>query len=884
MLSFLSWYLVVSLLGWLSFPLAYRLFPALADRGYSLSRVLGLLVWGYLFWMLTSLGVTQNSAGGLLLALLILAALSTVSLPRKKDDSRKFDFTSLVTWLKSNRRMVFSMEGLFLVAFAIWTFIQACNPEITTAGGEKTMELAFINAIMRSPTFPPPDPWLSGYAISYYYFGYVITAMLAEVTGVVGSVAHNLMLCLTFALSALGAYGVFYDLLSAWNRKSVGRRTNPQSPPLRSPTSGTFGGDASQSSIPSATLQGRFAVVNRKFAFLGPFFLLIVSNFEGFLELLHRRGLFWKFNPDGSATSGFWKWLDIKDLSQPPTLPLQWIPDRFIWWWRASRVIQDHTLTGGSTEIIDEFPFFSYMLGDLHPHILAMPFDLLAIAFALNLFLGAWEGEVSLFGWRVYLDLPGFLFAAFVLGGLAFLNTWDILFGFALLAGVYLLKRGYEKGWDWDRLTEVIALVLPAGLLAILLYLPFYAGFSSQASGILPNLDSPTRGAQLWVFWGALFLPVTALLAYFWRSEKRPARWRLGLGLAAGLVILLWIISWLLGVVIQAVNPQLAAQALSLEGVGSTGIFFDAVTMRRLVTIGGWLTQLGLIGVPLAFLVVAGYARKGKEKQASPFKLDLPVFVLLLVLIAGILILAPDFVFLRDIFNDRMNTIFKFYYQGWLLLSLVAAFGVVVVSQGLRGTLGVLYRFGLALMLCMACTYPVLAILTKTDDFKLPAFQQALTGARAAGDPSPLRTALGVWTLDGAVAFDRQFPDDAVAVRWLRTAPAGVLAEVTKIDASYTDFAHISAYSGLPAVLGWPMHEDQWRGTYDVQGTRLIDIQRLYETRSWDEAKAVLDQYNIRYVYVGTLERSTYRVYEAKFQSHLRQVFKQGDVVIYEVP
>ena len=94
------------------------------------------------------------------------------------------------------------VEILFFLAFAFLAFVRAGNPEIV--GTEKPMELAFINAILRSPTFPPHDPWLSGYAISYYYFGYVMTAMLAKATGTLGSVAFNLMLALVFALSAVG--------------------------------------------------------------------------------------------------------------------------------------------------------------------------------------------------------------------------------------------------------------------------------------------------------------------------------------------------------------------------------------------------------------------------------------------------------------------------------------------------------------------------------------------------------------------------------------------------------------------------------------------------------------------------------------------------------
>jgi len=84
------------------------------------------------------------------------------------------------------------------------------------------MEMAFINAILRSPTFPPNDPWLSGYGISYYYFGYVLAAMLIRVSGVDAAIGYNLMSALWFALTALGAYGVLFDLL-AGNQHEEGK-------------------------------------------------------------------------------------------------------------------------------------------------------------------------------------------------------------------------------------------------------------------------------------------------------------------------------------------------------------------------------------------------------------------------------------------------------------------------------------------------------------------------------------------------------------------------------------------------------------------------------------------------------------------------------------
>ncbi len=156
--------------------------------------------------MMASLGIVQNDGGGLLLGLVILAAASGSGLVR--EETRK----SLGEWIRSNWRVIITVEILFFLAFAFLAFVRAGNPEIV--GTEKPMELAFINAILHSPTFPPHDPWLSGYAISYYYFGYVMTAMLAKTTGTLGSVAFNLMLSLVFALSAVGAYGVLYNLLA----------------------------------------------------------------------------------------------------------------------------------------------------------------------------------------------------------------------------------------------------------------------------------------------------------------------------------------------------------------------------------------------------------------------------------------------------------------------------------------------------------------------------------------------------------------------------------------------------------------------------------------------------------------------------------------------
>ncbi len=872
MLQFLLWYLLITLVGWLAFPLANRLFPALAERGYSLARPLGLLVWGYVFWMMASLGLIQNDGGGLLLALLVLAVASGLTLRRK--ETRR----ALRDWLRSHVRMIVVVEVLFFLVFAAWAFVRASNPNIEVSGGEKTMELGLINAIMRSPTFPPHDPWLSGYAISYYYFGYVMAAMLAEATGTLGSVAHNLMSALIFAMSFLGAYGILFNLLAAWRSRQP-------------------------ADLNKAPAQAGEARASLGLPLLGPLFLLFVSNLEGFLEVIHQTGLFWKWSPDGTGTSAFWSWMGIKGLVDPPVLPLSWIPHRaFNWWWQASRVIQDYDLAHNFREIIDEFPAFSYLLGDLHPHVLAMPFDLLMVSVALNLFLGGWKGQTNLRLYKLSINPLGLAFGSLLLGGLAFLNTWDILAGMALLAGAYILSRALENGWSWVRLKDLFAISMPMGLLAIVLYLPFYVGFQSQAGGILPNLDSPTRGVQLWVMFGPLFLALLAYLVTLWRAEKRPGSWKWGLGLAAALALFLWLFSWALAFLALKLKPGLVSGFLASECSGSVALCFALTSLRRLSYIGGLLTLLILLGVALALLIKA-VERKSEPEELRQSLVGHPLpFVLMLITLGAILVIAPEFVFLRDLFVNRMNTIFKFYYQAWWMWSIVAAFGVAVLWAKLRAGWGWVFRISLLIVLIMALAYPIFGLPAKTNEFQLSAFAENFKAAQAAGDPAALQTAARVWTLDGAQLFQDQYPDDAAAAKWLLNAPEGVIAEAFNKTSSYTDYSRMSVYSGDPTVLGWWYHEWQWRGnldnlvspitdlsckakeSYDSRRMRSDDLSCLYEANNWDVASEVIARYNIRYVVVGTFERRDYHINEPLFQQHLKQVFQQNQVVIYEVP
>lgn len=898
-LSVLAWYLIASTIGWLAFPLAFRLLPALSDRGYAFSRSLGLLLWGYIFWLLGSLGLLKNDLPGLLLSLALLVLLSAWML-------RRGGVRQIAGWLRDHRAYALTVELLFLAAFFGWAFVRAANPE--AMGTEKPMELAFINAILRSESLPPHDPWLSGYAISYYYFGYILVAMLAKLAGTSGAVAFNLGGVLVFALSALGAYGLVYNLL-AQHQKSKANEPDRRS------------------LAPSL---------------LGPLFVLFVSNLEGLLQVLHTRGLFWRQDASGLWSSPFWRWLDILDLNQPPAQPFSWIPTRFWWWWRASRVVQDYDLVGNPKEIIDEFPAFSYLLSDLHPHVLSMPFVFLAMALALNVFFGGarrtkplrpltaslqsiswiavlallagvtgvWKGlselsvrwaalglvslilastlfvrynlslrprradtpqapsESVIILFPLSLNIPTLVAAWVVLGGLAFLNTWDFPFQVALFAAAEVMRRAFGRAWGWWALKEITLNGLLIGLGGILVYLPFYAGFSSQAGGLLPNLIYPTRGAHLWVMFAPLLIPIGALLVYLLRRrskvEESGARFSFlrALSFSLGLAALAWALTLLLGYAITRL-PELGYLFKSTLSAEDTPALLKEAILRRFIQPGAWITLTLLLAGLLALLIPSG-----RRRTLSPAN----TFALLLILLGLGLVFLPEFFFLRDQFGWRMNTIFKFYFQAWLIWGVAAAYAVAWLSHRLHNAWGTIFRISMALLIGMGLVYPLLSLPSKTNNFH-PA---------------------DGFTLDSTAYLRRANPDELSAVDWLKTAPMGVVAEaVGPGGGSYTGYARISMLTGLPAVLGWTGHESQWRGGAQEMGTRSADIERLYCSRDWNEAQEIIERYDIRYIFVGGLERSTYQpnagscpsgMNEMKFERFLTPVFQSGQAVIYEAP
>jgi len=489
-------------------------------------------------------------------------------------------------------------------------------------------------------------------------------------------------------------------------------------------------------------------------------------------------------------------------------------------YWRSSRMLPP-------SFAITEFPFFTFLVADLHAHLLALPYTLLAIgltvAVALDRGPPGWAG--------VRHQAPGLLALGLVLGALRGINSWDFP-TYLLLAGAGLaIGEHAGRGRLAAATLGWIALKL-AGLYALsyLLFLPFHQNYELFYKGVTP---SPER---------------TPLYQYV---------------LIHGLFLFL-ALSLLAGELRHSPLGQHPGRAVALAGAAMAGALALGVA--------GWST-VGFLALLLIGVAVLVLTRLG-----SPYRWHRPrLVVLALIALAAGLGIGVDLVTLEgDIV--RMNTVFKFYLQGWVLWALAAAYALWWVGRRVAGwprPSRALWLGGLALLLAAAAIYPVLG-----------------TRARLADRFQVLPPTLdGMAYMKSAIYYDKPGPIELVwdyqAIRWLRDNLQGSPVIVEGVTPLYRWGSRVSVYTGLPTVVGWDWHQKQQRWGYRwMVEVRQRDVNQLYTTTNPALARSILKKYGVRYVYIGPVERLYYpRGGLAKFEgmADLELVYSNPQVKIYRV-
>lgn len=868
------WWGTIEAIGLAGLPLTALVFANLPDRGWALAKPFSLLILGWLIWFpLTLISALPFNRLWIVLTLLLYLA-GNVALVLGMARVR----TALAALLSRQRGHLILAELLFFVAFAGMAWERSFTPAVVDT--EKFMDVAFLASIWRAPHLPPPDPWLSGQSINYYYFGHYLIALLAKLLDTVPGTAFNLGVGLIFALTAVAVFGVAANLFAV------------VSPAWRGFWRGMVG-------ITSAV------------------FVLILGNLNG---------------------AQVW-WQNAQVLArQLPALyssPWAWFLHRDVWtrydWWSPSRVVPN---------TINEFPAFSFVLADLHAHVLALPFATVAIGLAFNVLLARRPGIHALGDGR--LSLLVLLACGVTIGGLYAINGWDLptYLGLALLALAIQQWLAHERRFSRQLFIDFLMVALLLCVLCFVAYLPFYRGFSSPGEGVglVPSNARTPVGYEVAIFGLPLFvlLSLAAVrLMKHWPASGAQIAAAAAIVLALGSLLVpntsLWTLLWAMLVV--AVCAYLAAGLLWLR-LGST-LPKDALYPH--------------------------------EDACLNDRLRAGAWVWCLVGTAVALIAACELVYLRDVFagaengalgvSFRMNTVFKLYYQAWLLLGVVAgpalwwlfagAFrwvrtslraydpaepqpGPVRMAAGVQllhneadslATLAVgdphayleatippddstsagtdesrepsIYRghrrtgpdalralgVGGIVLWILACTaligaaaiYPVMATAARTANFTLP---RSLDGTEYMSD-------------------DPVNQGDAQAIAWLNAHVTGdaVIVEGALYD-EYTHNGRVSAFTGLSTLMGWGGHELQWRynwlqqpGRVDTIGQRLNAVAKIYTDTNEQQVLALLHQYSVRYVYVGAAERQLYPSADlGRFATFLRTVYHSADVTIYAVP
>jgi uncharacterized membrane protein len=241
-----------------------------------------------------------------------------------------------------------------------------------------------------------------------------------------------------------------------------------------------------------------------------------------------------------------------------------------------------------------------------------------------------------------------------------------------------------------------------------------------------------------------------------------------------------------------------------------------------------------------------------------------PVFALLCVAVGLLLPLGTEFVFIRDLFGTRMNTVFKLFYQAWVLLAIGGGYGAFALWRRAPRWLAALWGAVLAALVVAGLVYPAMAVHTRTRGFT--ADELTLDGLR--------------WWVGG-------YEGDRAAVEWLKANADGQPVILEAYGGGYEHNGRISMATGFPTVLGWEGHEHQWRGTREEIDPRKADIEAVYRAQSDASQLELLDRYGVRYVVLGQVERAKFGLSAAdveRLERNLIPVFEAGGTRLFERP
>lgn len=309
-------------------------------------------------------------------------------------------------------------------------------------------------------------------------------------------------------------------------------------------------------------------------------------------------------------------------------------------------------------------------------------------------------------------------------------------------------------------------------------------------------------------------------------------------------------IRWVLGVT--------AAQAVEILTLATVIILpftlqFDTSNMVQGIALAkhhSLLHQLlvlwGLPGILTILFVVSLLIEKlrGAEQKSLYHLLTsirLPdLFAVLMGLCAIGLVLIPELVYVRDIYengNARANTMFKLTYQAYIMFGMTMIYAIFrLLVIGKNKILKVLAFIGLFLFV-WTCGYFGNSVHSWFGTVWKPSQYKGLN----------------------ATAFlETDFPEDVNGIRWLKENISDAPVVLEANGDSYSEYERVSAMTGLPTIMGWYVHEWLWRGDLADLNAKIEEIKEIYTSTDETRVKELLEEYNVSYIFVGSCERNKY--------------------------
>ncbi len=450
------WYAAVFLIGLLVYPLMRLVLPGLSDKGYPLARTFGLLILSYLVWLAGSAGIPFLRST-ILGVLFLLACAGLYAGYRQREEL-------LQEW-KGAKRYYLTIEVIALALFVIAILIRYGNPDLwhPWKGGERPMDFSYFNAVLKSTTFPPYDPWFAGGYINYYYYGFVFVGVLTKLLGIVPAFAYNLILPTLFMILGLGAFSIAWNLLNGNTSEH-----KLQDLPYLAGGSGVLG----------LAIFGNLGVIQMVFRGLQRLASAGVNVVDG--------NIFQRFK---------WTLLGFVQLFYSPTLHYRLDE----WYWNPSRVIGGEH--GGP---ITEFPFFTFLYGDPHAHFISLPLTVLAFAWMLSIIKSTRQKGINKYSFGNLIGVT--LFGGLAVGVLRPTNTWDFYPYLALGAAALIYawwQESKEGGYNWVQ--PALRLLLFLGF-AFITFQPYANWYGEGYTSIKPWFGTHTPLGEYFTHWGFFLL------------------------------------------------------------------------------------------------------------------------------------------------------------------------------------------------------------------------------------------------------------------------------------------------------------------------------------------------------------------------------------------